>query len=695
MIINTKLLSLLIRPSKKQMIFSLLFVFLFPTISLQAKPMTEMQARKVVEGWLNMENEPLKAKLGGSVKETVVYNDDTGNPLFYVVYLAPTGFVIVSADDLIEPIIAFLPTGTFDYSQKNPLGALVKSDIPKRVAFLRDKETQAKNSGAAFSPAGKLLEAQAKWEMLGGDHRDGYRESGVALSDLRVSPLLTSKWSQTDCWGLPCYNYYTPNNYPSGCVATAQAQLMRYHAYPTRQLERTLYRISVDGSSQYRSLRGGDGTGGPYNWLDMVMSPDGTTSLAQRQAIGALLHDAGVSVGMSYRPDGSGAFMESSAHALVNSFFYTNAIAAHPADSNYLDSSLETMINTNLDAAHPVLLGITDFIAGHAIVADGYGFNLSTEYHHLNMGWGGYEDAWYNLPNIVTQTYLFNTIKVCTYNVFTSGSGEIISGRVLDKSGYPIYGATVSATRNGGGVYTTSTNSQGIYALAKIPSSSTYLISVTKEGFTFSPPRTVSITRSTENSSTTGNLWGVDFVSPTVLPRFITPLISKLLLNHQYIPPVCPVIPDGDFEKGPTQTDWITYTSAVGYKIISSQYQPHSGSYYIDLFGDKAIAYVRQQMKIPAECPYLTFYHRISPDYRTDCATNKGYVKINGNTVASLDLCGGSGTNGWVKKSVDLKSYAGQTVNVQFELNNTASDYITVWDIDDIIFAPYYSDGGD
>ncbi len=31
----------------------------------------------------------------------------------------------------------------------------------------------------------------------------------------------------------PLYNYYTPGNYRTGCVATAMAQLMRYHQHPT------------------------------------------------------------------------------------------------------------------------------------------------------------------------------------------------------------------------------------------------------------------------------------------------------------------------------------------------------------------------------------------------------------------------------------------------------------------------------
>ena len=67
------------------------------------------------------------------------------------------------------------------------------------------------------------------------------------------------------------------------------------------------------------------------------------------------------------------------------------------------------MVNPNLDAGYPVLFGITG-AGGHAIVCDGYGYNPSTMYHHLNMGWSGNDDAWYNLPTIDTAMALIYTI---------------------------------------------------------------------------------------------------------------------------------------------------------------------------------------------------------------------------------------------------------------------------------------------
>src|SRR5476651_1582640 len=82
-------------------------------------------AASTVKGWLQLEHSPLGAKLGSQVKSVETFRDKSGVPLYHVVYLQPSGFVIVSAEDQVEPIIAFVSQGRFDPSEKNPLGALV------------------------------------------------------------------------------------------------------------------------------------------------------------------------------------------------------------------------------------------------------------------------------------------------------------------------------------------------------------------------------------------------------------------------------------------------------------------------------------------------------------------------------------------------------------------------------------------
>ena len=43
----------------------------------------------------------------------------------------------------------------------------------------------------------------------------------------QIGPLMQTTWGQ----GSP-YNSFTPSNTPTGCVAVATAQIMRYHEWP-------------------------------------------------------------------------------------------------------------------------------------------------------------------------------------------------------------------------------------------------------------------------------------------------------------------------------------------------------------------------------------------------------------------------------------------------------------------------------
>ena len=431
----------------------------------------------------------------------------------------PGGFAIVAGDDLVEPIIAFAPQGTFDPNPQNPLYALLNRDLPGRLAEVREKEDQARAQKRKFTPRGLHRRAQSKWVRLQAVNTapSASDSSLVSVSDLRVEPLVQSKWSQGYEGDQLCYNYYTfliiiplaasPRRWPSSCA------IIPGPSGPVEPAAFTRYTIYVNGALTYAYLLGGDGDGGAYDWVNMVLDPDASTLPIQRQAIGALTHDTGVAVQTSYTASASGANNQYVSSALTNTFGFSNARYAYNNSYYSIPSAnLNNMINPNLDARFPVLLGIIDAsILGHEVVVDGYGYSSATLYHHLNLGWAGTADAWYNLPTISAGGYNFISAIQCIYNVFPEGSGEIISGRVLDTAGAPVNGATITATRTGGGSYIATSNSQGIYALAKIPAASTYTITASKPDYVFFP-QTVSTGTSVNGNTAVGNLWGIDFV---------------------------------------------------------------------------------------------------------------------------------------------------------------------------------------
>ena len=490
----------------------LLLLLNAPSQLATAAPVTSKQAAAVVTGWLSMNPAPLGETLGSSIQRVDMFNDRAGDPVYYVVCLEPSGFVIVAADDSVEPIVGFASAGQYDPSTDNPLGALVSNDLSARVAY-------ARQAGSAPSDT-NALRAQAKWQQLAPTNGGlVITPKGLTtVSDVRIAPLTQTTWDQQTAaaaGSAACYNYYTPPyangstaNYPAGCVATAMSQLMRYYQFPTTGVGTAVFTIQVDGSGRSYSLHGGDGAGGPYAWSNMPLVPPAIPTTGQCQAIGALVADAGATVNMQYASGGSSSSVLDAKTALTSTFHFSNAIKGWNNNSD-IGAGLVGMINPNLDARYPVLLGIQGSSGGHAVVADGYGYSASTLYHHLNLGWSGASSAWYSLPLIDAGSYTFNVINGCVYNAYTNGTGEIISGRVLDQIGRPVVNASVAATRTGGGNYTTTTDTQGIYALARIPSASSYSITITKVNYS-SASTNLTTGTSSDRVATSGNRWGTD-----------------------------------------------------------------------------------------------------------------------------------------------------------------------------------------
>src|SRR5262249_37257128 len=144
-------------------------------------PVGAKTAAVAVKGWLQLQKDhrPLGTALGGTVANVETYNDKTGSPLYHVVYLEPSGFVIVSAEGETEPVIAWVEKGHFDPSTSNPLGALVSRDLPIRVAYARAHAGSA--SGA------KHL---SNWQTLAKSATGVIPKSLGSVSDIRVAPFI-------------------------------------------------------------------------------------------------------------------------------------------------------------------------------------------------------------------------------------------------------------------------------------------------------------------------------------------------------------------------------------------------------------------------------------------------------------------------------------------------------------------------
>lgn len=147
---------------------------------------------------------------------------------------------------------------------------------------------------------------------------------------------------------------------------------------------------------------------------------------------------------------------------------------------------------------------------------------------------------------------------------------------------------------------------------------------------------------------------------------------------------------NGTFEAG--VTGW-TQSSSQGFKLICTKatcgagLQPHGGNALAWLGGgNNERSRLSQTLTIPANAPaYLSYWHWIeSEDY---CGYDYGYVQVFVNnalrTLQRYSLCNSARTSGWVQQTLDVSSYAGKQVRLEFYVANDRS-LISSLLIDDI-----------
>lgn len=390
---------------------------------------------------------------GRGVRAARTHKTAVGESRFHVVSFEGGGWAAIGADDEDAPVIAFSDDGEdLVEDERNAVWFLVKRDAERRAkerGLRGSKGSRGRHKGWGEKEVGRVKTATVKTSTSEG-----------VLYDVRVAPLVQSKWNQLTAnnyaKGPLCYNYYTPNNYYCGCVATMMAQMMRYHEWPKTEVKAQSYpcfvgaTIPEDVRTIYSNKLYENRTmkGGSYEWSTMTLNPNGSTPDENRQAIGKLCYDVGVSVCMMWSANGSGAYITNAREALVGTWGYSNAqvVVFQSPYHNYDFDELKTIVISNCEAGLPVGYGISNAKEGHAVVIDGYGYSESGEFYmHINPGWGGSANAWYNPPNLTMNGHAFDSSDELLFNVFTEGSGQLVTGKVVDQHGAPVAGAEVKA----------------------------------------------------------------------------------------------------------------------------------------------------------------------------------------------------------------------------------------------------------
>ena len=477
---------------------------------------------KLAAGSWALSDASLGVQHGNTVLGAMTYNVD-GTPGFFAVSLKGGGTLFLAADDEMGPVLAFTAESAPDLSAGSPLLDLLERDIRARRGIAKgEKELDgAMPNTAPKARVSTTAGAKAGWAALTAsatkasnlDRADGASydaapaaatpQDTLAVSDIRVEPLVKSQWSQQTAGGGNCYNYYTPNNYPCGCVATAAAQIMRFWKYPDMELPAFSNDCTVNNSTVELSSVDNPNPR-VYSWDSMKLVPKASATLAERQAIGQLTSDLGVALGASYGSDGTGAMSIDVSAVFRDRFAYPSGVeywnnnwenALRDGGGLHGREARNKVIYACLDAGLPVQLAIADGNGynGHAVVCDGYGFvtigDVDTEFAHINMGWAGSGDMWYNIPDIDSTVgsmagqggVHFQIIKGATFNIATEAFGSLLTGRITD-DGEPVANAVVTAYNAGTTTEagTCTTDAHGIYAF-RLPSNANYDVKVVSE----------------------------------------------------------------------------------------------------------------------------------------------------------------------------------------------------------------------
>lgn len=223
----------------------------------------------------------------------------------------------------------------------------------------------------------QLQELIKLYESIPAENFSGIKATQKAT--IIVEPLLKKA-------GISLNQFYHSEvgNCPSGCVATAMAQLLAYHKFPSNGKGSHCYNVGVYGQqcANFENTF--------YNWVN-----------PSYEDYRLLSKHIGIATEMRYCFDngGSSPGKQNYKNVLRDNFrMHIYPLGLTPNEYVFLE----------LDKNRPVYVEIWGD-PGHAVIADGYDSN---NFLHLNFGWGGEYDGFYLMNTNATfraSAYTFGT----------------------------------------------------------------------------------------------------------------------------------------------------------------------------------------------------------------------------------------------------------------------------------------------
>ena len=368
----------------------LLSLVAFCLVMAKANPVSSSQAFNQAKAFLSSKGitldganaiyqQPRKSKLRG---DSYYYVFNVGND---------QGFVIVSGDDRIEPILGYTDNGYFD-----------EEDIPEFLkGWLQGYERE--------------IDALQDTPILNNKRR------AIEKTKRAIAPMTTTKWGH----GYP-YNSKTPifngKNSPVGCSPSIFAQLLYYY----KDKIGNVVPITIPAYSNNGTMLDAVPAGTVLDWDNMLseyLFNSGYTT-EQVDAVANLMLYSGKATSSIYSSSSTLTTTRNFVTALVDYFGFDNSIAYVERDY-YSDEEWEDIIYNELAEQRPVsyfaFCQIADQFAGHNLLVDGYdGSGL----FHINWGWAGKYDGYFRLS--VLNRYKAGTDTYVNVNAYSIDHSAIL-----------------------------------------------------------------------------------------------------------------------------------------------------------------------------------------------------------------------------------------------------------------------------
>ncbi len=298
---------------------------------------------------------------------------------FFIINLHPEGWILVSADDKVEPILGFNFTGFFD------------PDFQKAIPVNKWMGQYEKNITIASSI--RTLAKNKMWDMP-------YIIQSTTTS---IEPLIDVSWDQD-----ASYNQFCPEDLSGpgghayvGCVAVSMAQAMSVYNYPS----------SGNGTKSYFSSRYGNLAvhfdQETFHWD--LMSKSASDPYNSR-----LLYACAISVSMNFGPNGSGSYTSRIPAAMKTFFKYQSTLKRVLRSGN--DSAWIQLMFNELKSGRPIIYSgdANDNESGHAFNIDGVN---NGNFFHLNWGWSGSYNGYFLITDLTPGKYNFTENHEAIINI--------------------------------------------------------------------------------------------------------------------------------------------------------------------------------------------------------------------------------------------------------------------------------------